>query len=207
MKDKKDIRSMFKDTAIMFAITILAGLILGFVYEITKEPIILQKEKKISKACQEVFKDATTFESIEVGGANVQQELAAEGVTITKVFVAYGEENESLGYVISVVSSEGYAGNIGIFMGVRNDGTLNGISILEIGETPGLGMEAKNVLVPQFAGKNVSAFTYTKTGATVDSQIDAISAATITTKAVTSAVNGGLKFFDTQLKKGGTTNE
>ncbi|MDE7287216.1 MAG: FMN-binding protein, partial [Lachnospiraceae bacterium] len=44
---------------------------------------------------------------------------------------------------------------------------------------------------------------YTKTGATSDSQIDAISGATITTNAVTTAVNGGLYYFQSQLGGGG----
>jgi len=77
---------------------------------------------------------------------------------------------------------------------IRSDGTVNGVSILDISETAGLGMEAPNVLVPQFAGKKVESFVYTKTGAKPDSnEVDAISSATITTKAVTNAVNGGIK--------------
>ena len=66
-------------------------------------------------------------------------------------------------------------------------------------------MKAEEVLKPQFAGKNVPVFTYTKTGAVSDDQIDAISGATITTRAMTKAVNGGLYFFQTQL--GGDGNE
>ena len=77
-------------------------------------------------------------------------------------------------------------------MGVSLDGTLNGISITEISETPGLGMRAEEVLVPQFKNKNVSVFEVTKSGALMDYQIDAISSATITSKAVTEAVNAGL---------------
>ena len=90
-------------------------------------------------------------------------------------------------------------------MGIANDGTLNGISILDISETAGLGMKAEEVLKPQFAEKNVPVFTYTKTGAVSEDQIDAISGATITTKALTTAVNGGLTYFQTQL--GGGDNE
>ena len=60
-------------------------------------------------------------------------------------------------------------------------------------------MKAEAVLKPQFANKKVSNFTYTKSGATMDSQIDAISGATITTNAVTTAVNAGLYIFQTQL--------
>ena len=66
-------------------------------------------------------------------------------------------------------------------------------------------MKADAVLKPQFEGTKVPSFTYTKTGATSESQIDAISGATITTSAVTNAVNGGLYYFQSQL--GGSVNE
>ena len=93
-----------------------------------------------------------------------------------------------------------------LYLGVTLDGTLNGISLLEISETPGIGMRAQEVLAPQFRGKQVSQFTYTKTGGSSDSEIDAISGATITTEAVTNAVNGGLKVAEA-LRQGGTDNE
>ena len=86
------------------------------------------------------------------------------------------------------------------------DGTLNDISILEISETPGLGMLAPEELAPQFHDKNVEAFAYTKAGAAADNEIDAISGATITTRAVTNAVNGGLKVC-ALLREGGAGNE
>ena len=63
-------------------------------------------------------------------------------------------------------------------------------------------MRAEEVLVPQFAGKQVDRFDYTKSGAASDSEIDAISGATITTKAVVTGVNAGLVYFDTVLKGG-----
>ena len=59
-----------------------------------------------------------------------------------------------LGYVLTVTTHEGYGGDIQFTVGVRNDGTLNGISLLSISETAGLGMQAGDVLVPQFADKN-----------------------------------------------------
>ena len=107
-----------------------------------------------------------------------------------------------LGFVITVTSHVGYGGVITFTMGITLEGTLNGISILDISETAGLGMKAESVLKPQFADKKVPSFTYTKQGAMSDSQIDAISGATITTNAFTNAVNGGLYYFQTQLGGG-----
>ena len=63
-------------------------------------------------------------------------------------------------------------------------------------------MRAEEVLKPQFADKNVEQFTYTKNGAVSESEIDAISGATITTNAVTNGVNACLYYFQTELKGG-----
>ena len=109
---------------------------------------------------------------------------------------------ELMGYVITVTTKEGYGGDIRFSIGVRLDGTVNGISILSISETAGLGMQAEAVLKPQFAGKNVEKFAYTKNGAAADNEIDAISGATITTNAVTNGVNAGLYYFQTVLGGG-----
>ena len=109
------------------------------------------------------------------------------------IYEAKDGSGSVLGYVVETTSSQGYGGNITLYAGIAMDGTLNGISILEISETPGLGMRADQVLTPQFQNKKVSEFQYTKSGSTSDSEIDAISGATITTKALTNAVNGALK--------------
>lgn len=198
MKNKSDIKEMFKNAGILFAITLIAGLALGFINELTKDPIAYQQELKIQKACAAVFADASSFEALATEGGNV-----AEGVEIGTVYQALAADGTLLGYVINTTSSEGYGGDIALMMGVKMDGTLNGISLLEIAETPGLGMQAEDVLVPQYADKNVAAFTYTKSGAMSDSEIDAISGATVTTEAVNDAVNGGLTYFNDVLKEGG----
>ena len=62
-------------------------------------------------------------------------------------------------------------------------------------------------LKEQFAGKNAAQFSYTKTGAASEDQIDAISGATITTNAVVNGVNAGLTYFHTELTEGGSGNE
>ena len=54
-------KGMLKDAAILFAITLISGLILGAVYQLTKEPIAAQEEKAKTKARQEVFADAVSF--------------------------------------------------------------------------------------------------------------------------------------------------
>lgn len=204
-------KNMMKDAAVLLVITLFAGLILGLVYQITKDPIARAEEKAAKEAYAEVFPGDVEFDMLEDAIAEDEafalqwKEAGFEGVDIVNVLEAKDDLGNRLGYVLTVTSHEGYGGDITFTMGICNDGTLNGISILSISETAGLGMKAEAVLKPQFAGKKVPSFTYTKTGATSDSQIDAISGATITTNAVTTAVNGGLYYFQSQL--GGSSNE
>ncbi len=198
-------KNMMKDAAILFIITVAAGLILGFVYQITKEPIAIAQAKAEREAYMEVFPDAADFKEVE-GSISKEDsawaEAGYESVSVTKVLTATDAGGNELGYVLMVTSHEGYGGDISFSMGIANDGTVNGISLLSINETPGLGMNAEDVLKPQFANKQVAEFMVTKSGATMDSEIDAISGATVTSKAITTAVNGGLYYFQTQLGGG-----
>ena len=208
---QSDVSIMLKEAAILFAITLVSGLLLGFVYELTKEPIRIQQEKAVQEACMAVFPKAEelgiTFEQLNyTPDETFAAELAVSGVTIGTVFKAVDGNGEFHGYVVQATSSEGYGGNIVLYVGVRADGAVSGVSILEIKETAGLGMEAPKVLVPQFADKQVDSFAYTKTGSRSDSEVDAISGATVTTKAVVNAVNGGLATAQS-LMEGGGTNE
>ena len=201
-------KEMMKNTGILLAITIVAGLVLGFVYQITKEPIAEQEAKAKQEACQEVFQDAASFEALDVKLADSAgwNEAGYSQESVDEVMSALDGSGSLLGYVITVTTKEGYGGDIQFAIGVRTDGTVNGMSILSISETAGLGMRAEEVLKPQFAGKQVEKFEYTKSGAASESQIDAISGATITTNAVTNGVNAGLYYFQTELG-GGSENE
>ncbi len=213
MRDKSDVRIMLKEAGILFLITLLSGLLLGLVYEMTKEPRRLQQERAVKEACIAVFPEAKesgvelAFEELDVAPSpGLQEELAQDNVEIGAVYSA-SDAAGFYGYVVEAVSTKGYGGDIVLYVGVGADGTVNGVSILEISETAGLGMEAPNVLVPQFAGRKVDSFVYTKTGAVPGTnEVDAISSATITTKAVTNAVNGGLKTA-LELLKGGAAHE
>lgn len=203
----KETGGVLHDAAVLFAITLIAGIILGLVYQITKKPIAIQGEKARTEACKEVFADAVTFEEAEEFDYTRAEELFSKSGFAAQrlsdvVREARGTDGELLGYVLTVTTSEGYGGDIVFTMGIRMDGTVNGISILSISETPGLGMRAEEVLKPQFTDKNVTQFEYTKSGAVSDSQIDAISGATITTNAITNGVNAGLHYFQAVIKEG-----
>ena len=192
-------KKILKDAFALLMITLVAGILLGFVYSITKEPIAQQEQLTKERSCQEVFADAATFENdtddLEAAAAAMKA-AGYEVQTLSEILVAKDDSGSTLGYVLSLVDPEGYGGDISFMMGIRLDGTLNGISILSIGETAGLGMNADtDAFKSQFANKKVEKFTFTKTGSTSDSEIDALSGATITTTAMTNGVNAGLAAF------------
>ena len=193
---------IIKDALALTLITLVAGVTLGGVYEITKDPIAKQEAQAKAEAYEQVFTDAAAFEAVEMDDTltkTIRDQLDQEGYkaqSIEEVMRAEDQSGETLGYAFTVVTSEGYCGDIQFSMGVRNDGTLNGILILSIGETAGLGMNADTpAFKDQFVGKQVEKLQYTKNGATQDDEINAISGATVTTNAMTNGVNAGLCAF------------
>lgn len=201
-------KTLMKDALVLFVITAVAGLLLGVVYDVTAEPIARQQQKLKEEAYQAVFAGAEGFEVFDASDAAGVLESAgikAEAVTIDEVMAAV-KGGERVGYVMTVTDHEGYGGDIRIAMGIQKDGTVNGISFLSISETAGLGMKAKEeAFYGQFAGKKTEQFAYTKNGAQAENEIDALTGATITTNAVTNAVNAGICYF--QSVEGGSGNE
>ena len=197
---------IIKDTIAITVITLVSGLLLGVVNDITAGPIAKQQAAAKEAAYKEVFADADTFETVSSGeDADLEaylDENGFKGQDINEVMLAKDSSGAEIGYAFTVTTKEGYGGDIQFAMGIQDDGTLNGISILSIGETAGLGMRATtDEFQNQFKDRNVEKFTYTKTGATQDDEIDALSGATITTNAMTNGVNAGLCAF--RYEKGG----
>ena len=192
-----------KDTLALTVITLISGLLLGVVNDITAG----QQAKEKEEAYKAVFAETASFEVVTSGeDADLESYLDENGYkaqSIDEVMLAKDDAGNELGYAFTVTTSEGYGGDIQFAMGIQDDGTLNGISILSISETAGLGMRATtDDFKNQFKDKNVEKFTYTKTGATSDDEIDALSGATITTNAMTNGVNAGLAAF--RYEKGGS---
>lgn len=209
--------SILKDAFALFMITLVAALALGFVNEITKDPIAKQKAKAKSEAYQTVYKEATLVdvenEDIKARVDASEQFLVDQGMTgtvIDEAGIAMDENGNSIGYVMTVTSKKGYGGNITFTMGYTADGMVTAVEILSMNETAGLGDRAKeDSFKGQFAQKKVEQFNLTKTGAKAENDIDAISSATVTSTAVTDAVNAGIVFANDLLenKVGGVSHE
>ena len=191
-----DIKKILKDTAVLLVITLVSGLLLGAAYEVTNPIITARKEEEKAASYRGVFAEAANFESREdlleqsasvVSGAGINAE-------ITDVMAALDASGSVLGYAMSI-SVSGSQGEIVIAYGYGVDGTSMGIDILTSSETSGLGSKASEPeFKDQFAGKAVDIFSVVKSAAASDAEISAISGATITSNAVTSAVNAGIVF-------------
>jgi electron transport complex protein RnfG len=201
---------LVKDALVLTAITVIAGVCLGAVYEVTKEPIAQAQEAATQAAYKEVFADAASFADYDGFDADAATKLVADaGYTdddIVNCVVAQDDAGSALGYVITVTSHAGYGGDITFSMGVTNDGVLNGYSITDISETAGLGMKStEDAFMSQFQGITAQILEVTKTTKSSDAEIEAISGATITSKAVTYGVDAGLTYFNSI--SGGAANE
>ncbi len=200
--------TIIHDTKAITLITLVAGLALGVVHAVTEGPIAFQEAKAKQEAYQAVFENAASFEQVFEGtDADLEAALDNAGLRlqdVNEVMTALDDAGNTIGYAMTVTTKEGYGGDIQFAMGVQADGTLNGISILSISETAGLGMRADtDEFKGQLVGKNAEKLVYTKSGATADNEIDALSGATITTNAMTNGINAGLAAFRYEMEKGG----
>ena len=191
-----------KDALILFAITLVAGACLGGVYEITKDPIAEANQAAKERAFREVLADADSFAMDDYSAAldkvNTEvKELDFGNVSVDECATGMDASDAAIGYVVTATSKDGYGGDVTVSVGITTDGEVKGIEFLTLNETAGLGMNAsKPEWKGQFADKKVEQFSVTKSGSTSDEEIDAISGATITSNAVTNAVNTALYFVN-----------
>ena len=176
MRKKGEAFEIIRVGLILFAITAIAAFVLAGVNKATAPVIQEQQEQKMQEAMKKVLPDATEFEKKE-------QELPQE----TCVTEIYGSD---AGFVV-MASPKGYGGEISMVVGIDNNLTVTGISIISQGETAGLGAKCVDEeWQKQFVGKTEN-IEVSKNGSK-GNQIDAISSATITSKAVTSGVNDSI---------------
>lgn len=188
--DKKE--NSLKLGILLLIITAFAGLLLGGAYAITKEPIAQQTIKTNTNAMKELINTADKFDKKDV-------KLTGNILEVNEA----KRNNKTLGYAIKV-NSKGYGGNIEIMVGISNEGKIDGIKILSLSETPGLGANStKPSFYGQYKGKSTKTpLAVTKSSNAKDNEIQAITGATITSKAVTKGVNEAVEFYKNNLKGG-----
>ena len=175
----------------LFTITVITGLILGVVHDITLEPIRLTQEHLKAEALKGALPDAEEFKTVE---------KAEDADPIIKDVQEALSDGKAVGYCVTV-TPRGYGGSIELVAGITNDGQLKAIRILNHSETPGLG--AKSIL-PDFYGqfKDSDKITVVKRKPETQGEIQAISGATITSNAVAGGVNVALDYWRGHLAEG-----
>lgn len=187
---KKNRGDIIKPVGVLLAICIIIPLALSVTNKVTAKKIA-ELEKENSKKNMKSLVSADDFEKCSDGG--IEYYTAIKG-------------GETAAYIFTE-SAKGYGGDVSVMTAVKPDGTIAGVAILDVSnETPGLGQNAaKESFYSQYAGlkKGVSLL---KNGAKAENnEVDAVTGATITSTAVTRAVNTALDDFE--KVKGATVGE
>ncbi|MDO4184664.1 MAG: RnfABCDGE type electron transport complex subunit G [Rhodospirillales bacterium] len=182
----KPIKStLFNMVTVLTIVAICSAAAIGYVYKITKAPIDDAKNGNILSAIKEIvgiFDNNPFEEKTSISGSNVELYPAREKGTVTSV-------------AIKSSSDEGFGGKIELIIGILLDGTITGYKIVEQSETPGLGTK---VTEPQFSNQFVGKNAYTdnfdlkKDGG----EIDAVTGATISSRAVVGAVKNAVEAYN-----------
>ena len=191
----------YKPAISLLVITVIAGLALGAAFEMTKGPIQKAEEAAAVAAYVSVCPDAADFEESEDLEAKAEELATSDSdisngtygnIVFESVYQGVDASGKAAGYVVNVTSKDGFGGDITITVGISEDKTVTGMEFLTINETAGLGMNAQNPdFMNQFIGKSGS-FNLVKDGASGENDIQALSGATITSTAVTNAMNAAL---------------
>jgi len=189
-------KDFIKPTLSLLAISFIATFCLALVNFITKDTIFERINIDELEQRKQVISGANDFEKIENWENNDSSKLVKE------IYIAYDKNNKKIGYVFSA-TPKGYGGEIKVTVGVSNENKVLGVSIGENNETPGLGTKAseKSFLNQYLNNSTDNPFEVVKRSPSNDNEIQAISGATITSKAVTSAVSASLELSKIINKK------
>lgn len=168
----------------LLIITAVSGSSLGFVFQLTKEPIAAARLNKQQEAIKEVIPGFNNNP-----GSEMYELTSKEGFTL-KVFPAK-KDGKYIGAAIETMTNKGFSGDIKIMVGLKPDGTIINYKVLEHKETPGLGTKmadwfktdkGNQTILDKNPGK--SKLTVAKDGG----EVDAITAATISSRAFLHAI-------------------
>lgn len=171
-------KDVLKVTLGLVVIFIAAGVVIGGTYKMTSPVRFIAEQKEKEEALKEMAPTAT--DPIKAAGTWTSHEKTYEyySATTNSRPVAY----------IATTAGKGYSSYIQMMVSVNPDMKINDIKILGHGETPGLGdqVEDRALFLDQFKGKGLSQLVLIK--AETKENIQAITGATISSRAVTNGV-------------------
>jgi len=175
---------------VLFLVTFIASATLGGIYELTKGPIELAKQAKKESSIKQVLPEFDKLKSYKI-----KPEDGTDSLEFNDAYL----NNELIGTAIETYTDKGFSGRVKIMVGLLPDGSIYNTAVVEHKETPGLGdkMDAsKSDFSEQFKGKMP-----TKENLTVKKDggnVDAITAATISSRAFCDAVERASKAYTTK---------
>ncbi len=169
--------------ASLVIVCLVSAFALSRVYLLTGPVIDQQRRDAVTAALSEVLPAASSFAEVDTG----------------LLWYGLDANGDRIGIVVKV-APRGYGGPVETMAGVGLDGRITGIHIASpaagMKETPGLGLKARSEWFRgQFVGRTVAEVKLTKDGGT----LDAISAATITSRAVADGVREGIEKYAEHL--------
>ncbi len=186
---KINAKEILRPTITLTLICLVIAALLAGTNLLTKDQIAAQEEAAARAARELVLPGIKDFEEAQTTDAN------GESV----VYYVGKDGGETAGYVFTTTASS-YGGPLQVMTGIQLDGTISGVELLSIDDTPGLGMNAqKEDFRAQYhqAFPESGAFEVIKSGEKQDGQIMAMTGATITSNGVTDAVNQALALYET----------
>jgi electron transport complex protein RnfG len=185
-------KEIFRLMLVLTTICFVAAVALARVYQLTREPIAHQKRLEVLRAIRAVLPEIDNEPDKDT--LHLQLGDGTEGHTKEITFFRGRDEGKLVGVAFVVESREGYGGTIEIMLGVDPQGTILGVEILSHLETPGLGAKiAGKSFRRQFVGRSLDT---TKWAVRKDGgDIDQITGATISPRAVVKAIHEGLEVF------------
>ena len=189
IKQEKD----WQLVVVLTVVCIVSAAVLSAVAKLTEEPIAKTKSEIVLNSIRSVLPDFANDPVKEKLTVNVDNYEVS-------VFPGKNKSGEIIGYAVSSLSRKGYGGNIEIMVGVLQGGVINKLSVIHHNETPGLGTKIESEsFLNQFKGKSLQNFHFKVKKDKGD--VDAITAATISSRAVTEAIELALKAIQSHQKQ------
>ena len=173
----------------LFVVTAVSSTSLGFMYQLTKEPKALAEQAKQTFALKAVLPDYDNDPSAEA--FEIESHDAGEPLTCYPA----SKNGEPSGIAVKTWTMKGFSGLIRLMVGFDTEGNIINVSVLEQKETPGLGTKILDAeFINRYIGKNPGRnnLAVKKDGG----EIDAITAATISTRAFSDAVERAYKSLE-----------
>lgn len=181
---KINLKEIIIPTLTLFVICVIVAGLLAFTNQLTAEPIAQQNQKAMNESMQSVCPDAKSFEQIKTDDEK------------SSIYKALNDSGTVIGYAVST-SAKGYGGDILVMTGISQGEIIN-VNVYDTsGETPGLGTNtSKESFTSGFLGEITSEFAVSKDAKGEQKSVDAVTGATISSRAVVSAVNNAVEIYN-----------